>query len=32
MPIYEFKCEDCNEEFEALVFEATKPSPAPAAR
>jgi putative FmdB family regulatory protein len=29
MPIYEFKCEDCNEEFEALVFRSDETVPCP---
>ncbi len=29
MPIYEFKCEDCDEEFEALVFRSDETVPCP---
>ncbi len=29
MPIYEFKCEDCAEEFEALVFKSDETVPCP---
>ncbi len=29
MPIYEYKCEDCNEEFEALVFRTDEIVPCP---
>ena len=29
MPIYEYKCTDCNEEFEALVFKSDETVPCP---
>ena len=29
MPIYEYKCENCNEEFEALVFRSNETPPCP---
>jgi len=32
MPIYEYKCEDCNEEFEALVFRRDETVPCPSCK
>jgi putative FmdB family regulatory protein len=32
MPIYEFKCKDCDEEFEALVFRSDETVPCPACK
>lgn len=29
MPIYEYKCKNCNEEFEALVFKSDETVPCP---
>ena len=29
MPIYEYKCKNCNEEFEALVFRSDEKVPCP---
>ena len=32
MPIYEYKCKDCDEEFEALVFRSDETVPCPSCK
>jgi len=32
MPIYEYKCNDCDEEFEALVFRSDETVPCPSCK